>query len=93
MMTEPTVSLSPRTLGEALRVLRHRTRVNRDELARAAGTSTGTVSNYENDVSTPAAPTLRRIVHALAPLLDVEPAQLWEQLGEIIDVQDDRTHH
>lgn len=82
------VTLGPESLGEALRMLRHRTRANRDDLARASGVSTGAISNYENDVSTPSAPTLRRVAHALAPLLGVQPRDLWEQLGEILDMQD-----
>ena len=81
------VGLGPRTLGEALRMLRHRARVSRDELAAAARASAGTISNYENDVSTPSAPTLRRVVYALAPLVAVDPADLWEQLGQIMDGQ------
>ena len=81
------VTLGPQSLGEALRMLRHRTRLNRDEMARSAGISAGAVSNYENDVSTPSAATLRRVAHALAPLLGCPPAELWEQLGEILDLQ------
>ncbi len=69
-------------------MLRHRTRITRDDLSRAAGASAGAISNYENDVSTPLAPTLRRIAHALAPLLGVPPAELWEQLGQIMDAHD-----
>ncbi len=80
--------LGPPSLGEALRMLRHRTRVSRDELAQAACCSAGAISNYENDVSTPSAATLRRVAHALAPLLEVPSAELWEQLGEILDLQD-----
>ena len=81
-------TLGPQTIGEALRMLRHRTRITRDDLARAAGASAGAISNYENDVSTPLAPTLRRIAHALAPLLGLPPAELWEQFGQIMDAQD-----
>lgn len=79
------VTLGPQSLGEALRLLRHRTRLSRDELARAAGVSAGAISNYENDVSTPPAPTLRRVAGALADLMDVDLSVLWEQLGEIMD--------
>ena len=77
--------LGPRTLGEALRLLRHRTRVSRDEVARRAGVSAGAISNYENDVSLPAAPTLRRVCQVLAELLDTAPAELWEQMGLVLD--------
>ena len=81
-------TLGPQSIGEALRMLRHRTRITRDDLARAACASAGAISNYENDVSTPLAPTLRRIARALAPLLGVPAAVLWEQFGEIMDAQD-----
>ena len=73
-------------------MLRHRARITRDDLARSAGASAGAISNYENDVSTPLAPTLRRVTHALAPLLGVAPAELWEQFGQIMDGQD-ADHH
>ena len=66
-------------------MLRHRSRQTRDQLATAAGVSAGAISNYENDVSTPPAPTLRRITAALATLLEVGPWELWEQLGKIMD--------
>lgn len=88
LLTPQQTPLGPQTIGEALRMLRHRTRITRDELASIAGASAGAISNYENDVSTPLAPTLRRIAHALAPLLGVPSAELWEQLGQIMDVQD-----
>ena len=78
-------TLAPRTLGEALRMLRHRSRQTRDQLATAAGISAGAISNYENDVSTPPAPTLRRITRAVADLLEMEHWELWEQLGKIMD--------
>lgn len=77
--------IGPQSLGEALRLLRHRTRLSRDELARAAGVSAGAISNYENDVSTPPAPTLRRVARALANLMDVDLSVLWEQLGQVLD--------
>lgn len=77
--------LGPSTIGEALRMLRHRARQNRDQLATAVGVSAGAISNYENDVSTPPAPTLRRITITLATLLGMETWDLWEQLGKIMD--------
>lgn len=78
-------SLGPESLGEALRMLRHRTRTSRDQLASEANVSAGAISNYENDVSTPSAPTLRKVTHALAGLLGVEPGRLWEEFGRIMD--------
>lgn len=81
-------TLAPKSLGEALRLLRHRSRVSRDELARLVGVSAGAVSNYENDVSTPPAPTLRRTAAVLAGLLNVDVSRLWEELGQVIDRAD-----
>lgn len=78
-------TLGPLTLGEALRMLRHRARQNRDQVALASGTSAGAISNYENDVSVPPAPTLRRISLVLATMLDVDPRELWEQFGKVMD--------
>ncbi len=85
------VHLAPSTLGEALRMLRHRARHSRDQLAAAAGSSAGAISNYENDVSVPPAPTLRRITLALAAMLGVESQNLWEQLGQIMDAASRRS--
>ena len=82
------LQLAPSTLGEALRLLRHRAHVSRDELARSAGISAGAVSNYENDVSDPAASTLRRLCSALARPLSAVPA-IWEQLGAVLDQSSD----
>ncbi len=80
-----TVDLGPESLGEALRLLRHRGRCSRDQLAQFAGVSAGAISNYENDVSAPAAHTLRGLCRELAVLLGVDVATLWEQLGLLLD--------
>jgi len=80
----PTV-LGPQSLGEALRMLRHRARTSRDQLASAAGVSAGAISNYENDNSVPPAPTLRKVCRVLAASLDWPPADLWAQMGLLID--------
>ena len=72
-------------------MLRHRARQSRDQLASAAGSSAGAISNYENDVSVPPAPTLRRITLALAAMLEVESRELWEQLGRIMDAASRRS--
>ena len=77
--------LTPQSLGEALRLLRNRVHLRRDELAQAASVSAGAVSNYENDVSVPSAFALRRIAKVLADALGVQPALLWEELGAIMD--------
>ena len=77
--------LAPQSLGEALRLLRHRTRTSRDELSRLAKLSTGAISNYENEVSSPSARALRRLAVALAGLMGTGVAPLWEQLGQVLD--------
>ena len=77
--------LWPRSLGETLRLLRHRARISRDDLAVAAGASSGAISNYENDVSMPSALTLRRLCWALGDALGSPPQQLWEQIGVLLD--------
>lgn len=79
--------LDPQTLGEALRMLRHRSRYGRDQLAAAAEVSAGAISNYENDVSTPSAPTLRRVAWALAGWLELDVREVWEELGVLLDAQ------
>lgn len=78
---------APVSLGEALRVLRQRSRYSRDQLAREAGVSGGAISNYENGVSVPPAPTLRQIARVLSSALGHDVASVWEQLGEILDVE------
>lgn len=77
--------LAPETLGEVIRLLRHRIRWSRDQLAAASGVSAGAISNYENDVSTPPAPTLRKIVVALAEAGGSDVATVWEELGMVMD--------
>ncbi len=81
--------LGPRSLGEALRLLRHRSRTSRDQMAVLAGVSAGAISNYENDVSMPSAPTLRKICRALANALDSPAIDVWGQMGTLLDrIQD-----
>src|SRR5438477_3790773 len=81
--------LGPNSIGEALRMLRHRARLSRDALAVAAGVSAGAISNYENDVSAPTAATLRRLAIVLGQAVDADPAELWDQIGEVLDHQAD----
>jgi transcriptional regulator with XRE-family HTH domain len=78
-------TLGPQTLGEALRLLRHRARVSRDHLAATARVSAGAISNYENDVSVPPAPTLRRVCRALAEALERPVELLWVEVGALLD--------
>jgi len=80
-------ALGPDSIGEALRLLRHRARLSRDALAQHAGVSAGAISNYENDVSAPSAMTLRRLTLVLAGLLGNDPVVLWNELGTILDTQ------
>ncbi len=75
----------PQTMGEALRMLRHRVGLSRDALAERVGASAGAISNYENDVSAPSAATLRRIVHVLSELLDHDRDELWRDFGDLLD--------
>ena len=77
--------LNPQSLGEALRLLRHRTGCSRSDLATVAGVSMGALSNYENDVSVPSASALRRLTRVMAERLDCEVPALWEQLGGTLD--------
>src|SRR5436309_15862493 len=80
-------ALGPDSIGEALRLLRHRARLTRDTLAQHAGVSAGAISNYENDVSAPSATTLRRLTLVLAALLGNDPDALWLEMGAILDAQ------
>jgi transcriptional regulator with XRE-family HTH domain len=68
-------------------MLRHRARLTRDALAEAAGVSAGAISNYENDVSAPAAATLRRMALVLAQAVDADRSELWDQIGDVLDRQ------
>ena len=78
---------APVSLGEALRLLRQRSRYSRDQLAREAGVSGGAISNYENGVSVPPAPTLRQIARALSTALALDVTDVWDELGRILDVE------
>ena len=81
----PERGLGPDSIGEALRMLRHRARLTRDALAQHAGVSAGAISNYENDVSAPSAATLRRLTLVLAALVGNDPVALWDEMGAILD--------
>ena len=82
--------LGPASIGEAIRLLRHRARLTRDALAERAGVSAGAISNYENDVSAASANTLRRLALVFSETLDIEASELWEQFGSILDQQSRR---
>jgi hypothetical protein len=77
--------IQPRTLGEALRLLQRRAGLNRDDMARLVGVSSGALSNYLNDATTPSASMLRRIVTLLAHRLGLEGSLLWVEFGDFLD--------
>jgi transcriptional regulator with XRE-family HTH domain len=73
------------TLGRALRLLRLRTGLTRHTLAGAAGVAAGAIANFENDVSTPSAPDLRRLTRAFAAELGNDTDDLWVHVGALLD--------
>jgi transcriptional regulator with XRE-family HTH domain len=83
--TSITSALGPESVGEALRLLRRRARLSRDELAGRAGLSAGAVSNYENDISAVPAANLRTLIRVLAGELAIEPTVVWQEFGELLD--------
>ena len=85
LATSINTALSPESVGEALRLLRRRARLSRDDLATRTGLSAGAVSNYENDVSAIPAANLRILIRVLAGVLEVDPDALWRQFGELLD--------
>ena len=85
LATSITSTLGPESVGEALRLLRRRARLSRDELAGRARLSAGAVSNYENDVSAGPAANLRSLIRVLAGELDIDPAAVWQEFGELLD--------
>jgi len=84
---DPDVGLGPESAGEALRLLRYRAKLSRDDLATLVGVSAGAISNYENDVSAPSAVTLRRISRIMADLLHRDSGELWDRFGALLDLQ------
>ena len=84
---QPPAGIGPESAGEALRMLRYRTRLTRDDLAARIGVSAGAISNYENDVSAPSAVTLRKLAATFGDLLDRDANELWDQLGAVLDRQ------
>lgn len=86
MTTNRGTLLRAHTIGEALLLLRHRAHLSRDELAKRSGVAAGTLSRYENDeTQKPDAGVLRDIAGALAEALGVELADLWGELGTLLD--------
>jgi ketosteroid isomerase-like protein len=76
---------SPKTLGEALRLLQDRAGMNRGQLARACRVSPASITNYLTGSTTPQAGVLRRISNALADRLSIDPVHLWVELGVLVD--------
>ena len=63
---------NPRSLGERLRLYRCRKHMSRKELAEYIGVTPSTISNYENDVTSP---NMARLVN-IARVLDVTLSML-----------------
>jgi transcriptional regulator with XRE-family HTH domain len=76
--------VTPHTLGEALRLLKGRSGLSRDELAAKVGLSSGALSSYLSDVRTPSAPVLRSLATVLAEHLRVDPMHLWAEFGVLL---------
>ena len=80
--------LEPHDLAEALRLLLNRTGMRPTELAEAAGLSSSTVPNYLRsgpDGRVPNARDLRAMVCALAEKLEVDPEEMWHDVGDVLD--------
>lgn len=77
--------LRAHTLGEALKLLLHRTRLKQDVFAQLAGVSPASASAYLNDTAVPSATTLRTMTKILADRLDVPADRLWNELGELLE--------
>jgi len=60
--------------------------MRREDLARLAGISTGSLANYLNDRNVPSASVLLRIATALAERLQMTPDELWVGLGGLLGV-------
>lgn len=79
-----TAVVAPETVGEGLRLLQSRAGMLRDDLARAAGISSGSLSNYLNDVSIPPAGVLRTLSDILSEQLGLNPARVWGEFGKLL---------
>lgn len=60
-----TLQPNPQTLGERLRLYRCRKHMSRKELAECVGVTPSTISNYENDKTSPNMLRLVKIAQAL----------------------------
>jgi transcriptional regulator with XRE-family HTH domain len=86
--------LTPRTVGEALTLLRARADLNRDDLAREADVATGTLSRYERDKTRkPDMAVVRRLVIHLAEVTGDDEGVLWREIGDLMDRQQASTRY
>jgi transcriptional regulator with XRE-family HTH domain len=92
-MDERRTGIMPRvtcahTVAEAIRLLRLRAGLERDEVAARSEVSSGTVSNYETGkTQRPGANELWRILGVLADALDVSRDKVWSEVMEISEVE------
>lgn len=85
MPPKPPDVASPRTLGEALRVLVYRAGMTSASLAEKAGVAAQTISNYFNDNTEPPASVLGRLAGVLADALREDPARLLLELSRVAE--------
>ncbi len=77
--------LTAETLGEALRLLLHRSSLRQDSLAKELQISSGSVSAYLNDTAVPPAPLLRAMANVFANKLGIAPDAIWTEFGKVVD--------
>jgi uncharacterized protein len=77
--------LIPESLAEALRLLQARAGLSRDDLARAAGVSSGSMSHYLNQVSLPPVAVLSKLTAVFARRLEVNSTMLWAEFGGLLE--------
>lgn len=78
--------LLPRTLGEALLVLRHRAGLGRDVTAIEARVPAETLSRYEKDLTAkPDLAAIRRIFIVLSDHTGDDMGRLWQEVGGLLD--------
>ena len=76
---------NPKSLGERLRLYRCRKHMSRRELAEYVGVTPSTISNYENDITSPNMARLVEIAQALDVTISMlmhgrEPEREYEPL-------------
>lgn len=79
--------LHPRSLGESLLILRHRSGLTRDDLSARSGVATGTITRYEHDETARVdMQAVRRILMVLADAAGMDASDLWTAIGVVIDL-------